>query len=85
MTTPLLDSAVQQVQALVGADGARLDVVDIAHNPTRVSLKLELVAANCADCVLPPSALLMSVSQMIRKQAGDESIEIVIDDPRTKA
>lgn len=82
MTVPLLDEAVKQVQALVSADGARLDVVEVSENPTQITLKLDLSTAGCAECVLPPSALLMTVSQIIKKKAEDNSINVVIDDPR---
>ena len=72
--------ALESVRALLQADGADIELVeldgDVAH------LRLLLVEANCAECVLPTPLLADVALQQMRPQAPGLAA-IVIDDPRT--
>jgi len=82
MSAPIgLAEAIEEVQMIVSADGARLDVVeddtaDIVH------LRLDLVDASCADCVLPPERLLDVIENSLRRKTGNDALVVRIDDPR---
>jgi hypothetical protein len=62
--------AVAELQVLVEADGARLDLVD------------NLSGVECLDCVLPPEALADVVTSSVRRRAGTEHLQVTIEDPR---
>lgn len=81
LTGPLAD-AVEEVQVLVSADGARLDVVEAGAGARSLRLRLDLSGVECLDCVLPPEMLAGVVTDSVRRRAGDDSIVVVIDDPR---
>lgn len=75
-----LAAAVEEVQTLVSADGARLDVVEAG--PSAVRLALDLSGVECLDCVLPPAMLADVVTDSLRRRAGDAALTVVVDDPR---
>lgn len=79
-TTEDLRAAIEEVQTIVSADGARLDVLE--EGAAGVRFRLDLEDASCADCVLPPASLLDVVRLSIHRRTGDESLDVRIDDPR---
>ena len=75
-----LTEAIEEVQMIVSADGARLDLVD--HRADVVHLRLDVVDASCADCVLPHARLVDVIEASLRKRTGNDSLVVRIDDPR---
>src|SRR4051795_9962471 len=74
-------AAAEQLRALVGGDGADLRLVRVDAVSQQVEFRLDLSAAGCGDCVLPPPALQAMVDATIRRDVpGDYAV--VIDDPR---
>jgi Fe-S cluster biogenesis protein NfuA len=73
--------ALDDVRALVQADGGDmlLEGVDPAANS--VSLRLVLEGASCEECVMPREFLEQIALDMLRKQAP-ELAAVSIDDPR---
>jgi hypothetical protein len=78
MTT--LTAAIEQVQALISADGARLEVLD--ESPEAIHFRLDLTDAACADCVLPTRHLTNVVEDTLRRATGNTALAVRIDDPR---
>lgn len=82
MTAPTgsLAAAIEEVQLIVSADGARLELVD--QDANLVHLRLELENASCADCVLPGGRLADVVEASLRASTGNGALTVRIDDPR---
>jgi hypothetical protein len=77
-----LDGALAELRDLVGADGADLVVVECEAAAGRLSLRLVIPDAHCAECVLPRAALEATA----RARVGAHGITTVtIDDPREVA
>jgi hypothetical protein len=75
-----LAAAIEEVQAIVSADGARLDVLE--ETAGLVHFRLDLAGASCADCVLPPGRLTDVVQTSLRRRTGNDTLVVRIDDPR---
>jgi Fe-S cluster biogenesis protein NfuA len=70
-----------ELRETVNGDGVDLRLVGISERDRRVELELRLDDAGCADCVLPPEALLAMVqSALQRRHPGD--YDVVVHDPR---
>jgi hypothetical protein len=74
-------SAVEEMQALMRADGADLLVKELNVPAARLQLVVELANVECLDCVVPPDMLRQVIQDAITKKFPGE-LEIVIDDPR---
>jgi N-dimethylarginine dimethylaminohydrolase len=74
-----LDAGVDELRALLRADGADLHIVDTG--PARVHLTLDLTNVECAECVLPPELLDQMVREGLRRRVGP-GLDVVFDDPR---
>ncbi len=71
-----------ELRETVNGDGVELRLVGISERDRRVELELGLENAGCADCVLPPDALLAMVeSALQRHYPGD--YDVVVHDPRS--
>jgi hypothetical protein len=79
-TSTGLAEAIAEVQMIVSADGARLDVVE--ENGDLVRLRLDLDGASCVDCVLPPERLVDVIETSLRGRTGNRALVVRIDDPR---
>jgi hypothetical protein len=77
-------TAVDEVARLLRADGADLEVVEIDAAALRVRLALRLDTASCADCVLAPDDLALTVERAIGRRVPGE-FELLLDDPRRRA
>jgi hypothetical protein len=77
-----LDGAVAELRALVSADGA--DLVLVGHEPGagRLSLRLVIPDAHCAECVMPRRAL---ESAALTRLGPHGITSVTIDDPREAA
>jgi Fe-S cluster biogenesis protein NfuA len=74
---PVLD----EVRALVQADGGDMELVALDPAAGSVSLRLVLEGASCEECVMPREFLEQIALDMLRKQVP-EVASVVIDDPR---
>lgn len=74
-------SAVDEMRALMQADGADLVVKAIDVPAARVHLAVDLANVECLDCVVPPDMLQRVIGDAIANKHPGE-LEIVIDDPR---
>lgn len=73
---------VHDVGAFLRADGADLTLVEADPGTARIRVRLELVGANCEECVLPPPALRSTIEFALQRELHTE-FELVLEDPRT--
>jgi hypothetical protein len=78
--TTAIDTAIETAQKLVSGDGTKLEV--LAQSPDRVSFRLDLEDASCADCVLPVAHLTSVIGDTMRRVSGNPALLVEIDDPR---
>ena len=74
-------SALDEVTALVQADGGDIEFVSLDGGTGAVVLRLQLESANCAECVLPRE-ILESIATGMLQRSVPEITRISIDDPR---
>jgi Fe-S cluster biogenesis protein NfuA len=77
-------AAVDEVGALLRADGADLRLLDADPKTARIRLQLVIAGADCEECVLPPDMLRDVIDDSLRRRVHEE-FELVIDDPRRGA
>lgn len=76
-----IQSAVDEMRALLQADGADLIVKELNPGAARLHLVVDLANVECLDCVVPPDMLRRVITDAIAKKSPGE-LEILIDDPR---
>jgi len=76
-----VDAAVQELDALVRADGAALTLVAADPGAARVEVALDLSRVECLDCVLPPEFLQQMLSDSLARRIRGE-FELIVHDPR---
>lgn len=74
-------TGIEQAQAILAADGSRLEVLEEADDA--VHFRLVLDSAECADCVLPVAHLTTVIAGVMRDATGNPGFAVEIDDPRT--
>jgi hypothetical protein len=79
--TQAIQSAVEEMQALMRADGADLVVKELNVPAARLHLVVDLAKVECLDCIVPPDMLRRVISDAVAKKYPGE-LEILIDDPR---
>ena len=72
-----------ELREAVNGDGVELRLVGISERERRVELELGLADAGCADCVLPPAALLAMVEHALQR-SHPGAYEVVVHDPRVE-
>jgi hypothetical protein len=80
MVMSSIDTAIETAQALIAADGSRLQVIE--QSTDRVHFRLDLEDATCADCVLPVAHLTSVIGDTMRRVSGNPDLAVEIDDPR---
>jgi Fe-S cluster biogenesis protein NfuA len=83
LNTTALNAAVDQLSALLSADGGSLSVTGIDQAKRSVALRLDLESVECAECVLPPERLFDVVSRTI-SAAVPEVASVALYDWRTQ-
>ena len=73
------DATIEEIRALVAADGGAVAVV--AADPALLHLALVLDDDACRECVMPRS-FLEQVAADIAARHGHPDTRVVIDDPR---
>jgi hypothetical protein len=71
----------EEVQALVRADGG--DMLLTSVDGSTVNLELVLEGANCVECVMPREILEQIALDVVQRRAPDVST-LHIDDPRER-
>ena len=74
-------AAVDELAALLRADGGDLVLVEADPRLDRVEVRLELEGVECLDCILPPAQLRQTIEQGIARRVPSE-FELVVHDPR---
>lgn len=82
--TDAVRAALEEPTRVLRADGADLVLVDVEPALDRVTLRLELEGASCADCVLPPGQLRETITATLQRELRTE-LEIRLHDPRTES
>ena len=80
-TSPAVSAAVDEIRALVAADGGDVDLV--GAGPDGIRLALVLPDEACRECVMP-KMFLEQVAAGIATKHGAPS-PVIIDDPRDEA
>jgi len=73
-------AGIEQAQAILAADGSRLEVVEQTEQSVR--FRLDLDSSECADCVLPVTHLTTVIAGVMREATGNPELAVTIDDPR---
>ena len=72
-------SALAELNEIVGLDGAVLHVVDAS--PTSIRLELDLSASTCPECVVPKDLMLDILGASLAK-ADPDVVHVELHDPR---
>jgi Fe-S cluster biogenesis protein NfuA len=78
-----LAAAVNEARAIVQADGADLELVGVDDDGGEVELRLLIVEAGCAECVMPRQFLEGVVLDILR-EAVPMVRAVRVDDPRVE-
>ena len=81
MDPEAVTAAVYDLAGFLRADGADLLVREANPKTARIHLALELDNVTCADCVLPPDELRVTIADALQRRIPGE-FELVLDDPR---
>lgn len=81
MDPVVVEEAVDELAGFLRADGADLLVREANPKTARIHLALDLEHVTCADCVLPPDELRITITDALQRRITGE-FELVIDDPR---
>jgi Fe-S cluster biogenesis protein NfuA len=83
MSIDTLDVAagIDELRALLRADGADLELVGLDAGRRHVRVRLDLSGVDCLECVIPPDLLEDLVRDGLRRRVAAD-LEVVVDDPR---
>ena len=76
------ESALAELNEIVGLDGATLHVVDAS--PTSICLELDLSTSTCPECVVPRALMLDMLAASLAK-ADPDIVHVELHDPREDA
>jgi Fe-S cluster biogenesis protein NfuA len=74
-------SAVDELAAIIRADGGDLVLVTADAAMDRIEVRLDLEGVSCLDCILPPDQLRQVLQDGIARRVPSE-FELVVHDPR---
>jgi hypothetical protein len=77
--SPPAESALAELNEIVGLDGAVLHVVDAS--PTSIRLELDLSASTCPECVVPRDLMLDILGASLAK-ADPDIVHVELHDTR---
>lgn len=80
-TEDAVAKAIEEIQVLVSADGARLDVLESVEE-NQLRFQLDLSEVGCADCLLPVERLAEIATASLQMHTGNPQSSVVIVDPR---
>lgn len=81
MDIDMVREALAEPTQILRADGADLELIDVDDALDRVTLRLRVDGANCAECILPPDQLHEMISTTVQRVLRNE-VEVVVHDPR---
>lgn len=76
------ESALAELNEIVGLDGAVLHVVDAS--PTSIRLELDLSGSTCPECVVPKELMLDILTAGLAR-ADPDIVHVELHDPRDDA
>jgi Fe-S cluster biogenesis protein NfuA len=79
-----LAAGVEELRALLRADGADLQIVGTDGEADRVHLRLDLANVECLECVIPPDMLDQMIRDGLRRRVAPD-LDVIFDDPRRAA
>lgn len=74
-------AAVEELAAIIRADGGDLLLEKADPAMDRVEVRLDLDGVSCLDCILPPEQLRQVLQDGIARRVPSE-FELVVHDPR---
>jgi Fe-S cluster biogenesis protein NfuA len=74
-------TAVEELAAIIRADGGDLVLVKADDAMDLVEVRLDLEGVSCLDCILPPDQLRQVLEEGIARRVPSE-FELVVHDPR---
>jgi Fe-S cluster biogenesis protein NfuA len=74
-------TAVDELAAVLQADGGDLVLVKADAALDRIEVRLDLDGVSCLDCILPPDQLRRVLEDGIARRVPSE-FELVVHDPR---
>ncbi|MCU1374547.1 MAG: hypothetical protein JWO68_1833 [Actinomycetia bacterium] len=74
-------TAVDELAAIIRADGGDLVLVTADAALDRIEVRLDLDGVSCLDCILPPDQLRQVLQDGIARRVPSE-FELVVHDPR---
>jgi Fe-S cluster biogenesis protein NfuA len=81
MNTDAVALAVDELAAIIRADGGDLVLVEADAALDRIEVRLDLDGVSCLDCILPPDQLRRVLEDGIARRVPSE-FELVVHDPR---
>ncbi len=81
MTDPGVIDTLQELQALIEADGGAFEMVRFDPSDGILRLRLVLDHVTCEECILPPEMLRELATDFVRRRAPQVAL-VEIDDPR---
>jgi Fe-S cluster biogenesis protein NfuA len=76
-----VSTAVEELAAIIRADGGDLVLVKADDAMDLVEVRLDLEGVSCLDCILPPDQLRQVLEEGIARRVPSE-FELVVHDPR---
>ena len=74
-------TAVEELAAIIRADGGDLVLEKADEAMDLVEVRLDLEGVSCLDCILPPEQLRQVLQEGIARRVPSE-FELVVHDPR---
>ena len=81
MNVDAVATAVDELAAIIRADGGDLVLVKADDAMDLVEVRLDLEGVSCLDCILPPDQLRQVLQEGIARRVPSE-FELVVHDPR---
>lgn len=81
MNVDAVSTAVEELAAIIRADGGDLVLVKADDAMDLVEVRLDLEGVSCLDCILPPDQLRQVLEEGIARRVPSE-FELVVHDPR---
>ena len=76
-----IEATLASLATLLAEDGAQLRVRRIDTDVPAVDLALDLISADCEECVMPHAALRSTIGAALQRETG-VPVGVTIDDPR---
>lgn len=75
-------SAVEEAGVLLRADGADLRLLHFDAERGTVQVEVDISGSNCAECIIPPDLLAVTLTDAINRALGTP-VMVIVEDSRT--